>query len=174
MLHLPGLKISGNLEKFFNAARAMNLAVRGLFGEGTEAVGDCFQLSNQQTLGVTEEEIVNNFTNQIVPKIVDYEKTARSELLDKKGKMLEDKVFRALGILRHAQMISSQEALYLLSNLRLGVNIGKIKCVDMSKINDLFMRIQPGHLQICQGGPLSSEDRDELRAKLIRTSLCQN
>lgn len=174
MLHLPGLKMAGHLEKFFNALKDMNLAVRGLFGEGTDAVGDFFQVSNQATLGVKEEDIVRKFEEVIVPKIVDYERDARKELSQRKSKIIDDKIYRALGILKHAQMISSNEALFLLSHLRLGVNLKRVDCVGIDKINELFMLTLPGHLQMSSGGPLGPDGRDELRAKIIRSYLNKN
>jgi protein arginine kinase len=174
MLHLPALKITGHLEKFFNAARDMNLAVRGLFGEGTEAVGDFFQISNQTTLGVKEEDIVKKFSDVIIPEIVGYEKLAREQLFEKKTNMINDKIYRAMGILSNAQMISSSEAMFLLSHLRLGVNLKKIDNLSIDKINELFLLTQPAHLQLNSGGPLSQDDRDELRAKIIRNCLNQN
>lgn len=171
MLHLPALKMTGHLEKFFNAARSMNLAIRGLFGEGTDAVGDFFQVSNQTTLGIREENIVNQFTQSIIPQAVRYEQIAREELTSNKSNLLNDKIYRALGILKHAQMISSHEALFLLSQLRLGINLGKLPDLTVQKINELFLLTQPAHLQVKNGGPLNPDERDELRAKIIRQSM---
>ncbi len=171
MLHLPGIKMVGHLEKFFNTAKAMNMAVRGLFGEGTKAVGDFFQLSNQKTLGISEQDIVNDFTSKIVPKIVEYENIARNELLQKHKHMIEDKIHRAMGILKNARLISSNEALYLLGNLRLGVNMKIIEEPSIKTINELFILTQPAHLQMSTGGPLAPQARDELRAKIIREKL---
>lgn len=171
MLHLPALKMTGHLDKFFNAAKAMNLAVRGLYGEGTEAVGDFYQVSNQTTLGVRENEVVKQFNNVLVPEVVKYERMAREELVNKKQSMVEDKIFRAYGILKHAQMISSHEALYLLSHLRLGVDLKRLDDLTIEDINRLFLLTQPAHLQFNSGGPLNADERDELRAKIIRESL---
>ncbi|HCO94789.1 MAG TPA: ATP--guanido phosphotransferase, partial [Phycisphaerales bacterium] len=123
MLHLPALKMTGQIEKFFNAAKDMNLAVRGLFGEGTEAASDLYQLSNQATLGVSESEIVSRFEKTIIPEIIEYENAARSQLLSKQSDVLDDKISRAMALLQNAQLISSQEALFLLSHLRLGINM---------------------------------------------------
>jgi protein arginine kinase len=123
MLHLPALKMTRQIEKFFNAARAMNLAVRGLFGEGTEAAGDFYQLSNQVTLGVSEAEIISGFEKTVIPEIVEYENAARNQLLAKQLDVLDDKISRAMALLKNAHLISSQEALFLLSHLRLGINM---------------------------------------------------
>ncbi|MEJ5260158.1 MAG: protein arginine kinase [Anaerohalosphaeraceae bacterium] len=174
MLHLPGLKMTGQTEKFFNAARDCNLAVRGLFGEGSEAVGDFYQLSNQVTLGVTEQEIVQNFSRNIVPKIVEYEQVARQRLFEDNPEAVEDKIHRSLAILRSARLISSQEALILLSHVRLGIHTGRIPDIPISKINELFLHIQPAHLQMQAGRTLSPDHRDILRAQIIRTALCPN
>jgi len=171
MLHLPALKMTGQIEKFFNATRDTDLAVRGLFGEGTEATGDFYQLSNQITLGVSEAEIVEEFTNNIVPKIIDYETLARQELVSSQQAVLDDKIQRAIGILKSAHMISSQEALFLLSNVRLGVNLGRIKDIDISTVNELFMLTQPAHLQINNQKILDPEQRDIIRAEIIRKRL---
>ena len=174
MLHLPALKITGQIEKFFNAAKDTNLAVRGLFGEGTEATGDFFQLSNQVTLGVSETEIVEQFAKSIVPKIVEYENLARAQLLDNQANVLDDRIHRALGVLRTARLISSQEALFLLSHVRMGVNLGMVENITINTINELFMLTQPAHLQINSGEKLNAERRDVMRAQIIRTRLCRN
>jgi len=174
MLHLPALKITGHIEKFFNATRDLNLAVRGLFGEGTQATGDFFQVSNQVTLGVTEDQLINDFTNSIIPRIVEYENIARNNLLEKDTAAFDDKIFRAMGILENAHLITSQESLYLLSSLRLGVNMNRIPKISIKTINELFLLTQPAHLQVNYGKQLSPEQRDILRAKIIREKLSQN
>lgn len=174
MLHLPGLKMTGQIEKLFNTARDTDLAVRGLFGEGTEAVGDFFQLSNQVTLGPAEDQIVSNFTDMVVPKIVEYETLAREKLLKTQPDKLDDKIQRALALLRSARLISSQEALFLLSHVRMGVHLRRIEGVSVATLNELFMLTQPAHLQARQGKPLDPDHRDALRAQMIRSRLCPN
>jgi protein arginine kinase len=195
MLHLPALKITGQTEKFLNAARDMNLAVRGLFGEGTEAAGDFYQLSNQVTLGVTEQDIVSQFEDTVIPEIVEYENAARNELLSKESELLDDKISRAMALLKNAHLISSQEALLLLSHLRLGINmrdnmgastpvleslstlggagddVYKSEGLSITAINRLFMLTLPAHLQLNYGKPLDATHRDALRAKIIRSAL---
>ncbi len=194
MLHLPALKMTGQIEKFFNAAKDMNLAVRGLFGEGTEAASDLYQLSNQVTLGMSEQRILSEFENTIIPNVVDYENAARRELASKQPELLDDKISRALALLQNASLISSQEALFLLSHLRLGLNL-KCKlgvatpaikrlcaltdCSDKEQehplsietINRLFLLTLPAHLQLNHGKELDSTHRDALRAKIIRSAL---
>jgi protein arginine kinase len=194
MLHLPALKMTGQIEKFLNATRDMNLAVRGLFGEGTEAAGDFYQLSNQVSLGVSETEVVEQFENVIIPEIVEYENAARNQLLSKEPDVLDDKISRAMALLRNAQLISSQEALFLLSHLRMGINMhermgvstpaikklcnlsaggnaDKPAGLSITMINRLFMLTQPAHLQLNCGKTLDAAHRDILRAKIIRSAL---
>ena len=171
MLHLPGLKMTEQLNKFFNATKEMNLAVRGLFGEGTEAVGDFYQVSNQVTLGISENDIVDDFTNLIIPKIVEYEKLARKELLARESNVFDDKISRALAVLKSAKLISSHEALFLLSNLRMGVNMGRIDNIPIDAINELSLLIQPAHMQLNCGKALEAEQRDVLRTRILRTHL---
>ena len=174
MLHLPALKMTGHIEKFITAAHDCDMAVRGLFGEGTDAVGDFFQLSNQITLGLSEQQIIETFSGVIVPKIIAYETEARKSLLGKKPHALDDKIQRALGVLRNAHLISSQEALFLLSNVRLGVNLGRVKDINIATVNELFMLTQPAHLQLRAGKILDADQRDTLRAEIIRTKLNRN
>jgi protein arginine kinase len=198
MLHLPALKMTGQIEKFFNAAKDMSLAVRGLFGEGTEAASDLYQLSNQVTLGVSDSDVVSQFENKIIPEIVEYENAARSQLLCKQSDVLDDKISRAIALLQNAHLISSQEALFLLSHLRLGINMrehmgastpaieklhalcgagddaDKTRRLSIATINRLFMLTLPAHLQLNYGKPLDPTHRDALRAKIIRSALNQD
>jgi protein arginine kinase len=198
MLHLPALKLTGQIEKFFNAARDMNLAVRGLFGEGTEAAGDFYQISNQITLGISEADIIAQFEKTVIPEIVEYENAARNQLLSKQMDVLDDKISRAMALLRNAHLISSQEALFLLSHLRLGLNMREhmgastpaidnlctlsLQDIDADKpsglsiatINRLFMLTLPAHLQLNYGKPLDATHRDVLRAQIIRSALTRD
>lgn len=174
MLHLPAMKLTGQIEKFLTAAKDADLTVRGLFGEGTDAIGDLFQLSNQVTLGVREQDVVRELTENIVPRIVEYEKASRRALLEQKPHALDDKIQRAMGVLKNACLISSQEALYLLSSVRLGVNLGRIPELSLATVNELFLLTQPAHLQIRAGKMLDADQRDTLRAKVIRDYLNRN
>jgi len=196
MLHMPALKLTGQIEKFLGAAKDMNLAVRGLFGEGTEAASDLYQLSNQVSLGVNEKGVVSEFENVIIPEIVEYEKTARKQLLAKQSDTLDDKIARAMALLQNAHLISSQEALFLLSHLRLGLNMHEHMgastpaierlcalhgdCghdengrLSIRTINRLFMLTLPAHLQLNYGKSLDVTHRDALRAQIIRDALHQ-
>lgn len=174
MLHLPALKLTGEIEKVFRAAKDMRLAVRGLYGEGTEATGDFYQISNQTTLGKSEEEIIGDFKHQVIPKIIDYEHHARRMLLNERTVALDDKVCRALGLLRSARLLASEETLFLLSHVRMGVNLGRVKDVDLRTINELFLLTQPGHLQKIQGRKLEGDLRRAARADYIRQRLNGN
>ena len=171
MLHLPALKLTGEIEKVFRAAKDMKLAVRGLYGEGTEALGDFYQISNQTTLGKQEEELIGDFKHVVIPKIIDYEHHARRTLLNERTVALDDKVHRALGVLRSARMISSEEVLHLLSHLRMGINLGRIKGIDVGMVNELFLMTQPSHLQKVLGKKLDGDERRAARANYIRTKL---
>jgi len=171
MLHLPALKLTGEIEKVFRAAKDMRLAVRGLYGEGTEATGDFYQISNQTTLGKTEDEIISDFKHLVIPKIIDYEHHARRTLVNDRTVALDDKVSRALGILRSARLMASEETLFLLSHLRMGINLGRIKDIDVKTINELFLLTQPAHLQKIQGRKLEGDVRRAARADFIRQRL---
>ena len=174
MLHLPALKLTGEIEKVFRAAKDMRLAVRGLYGEGTEATGDFYQISNQTTLGKTEEDIISDFKHLVIPKIIDYEHHARRTLLNERTAALDDKVFRALGLLRSARLMAGEEVLFLLSHLRMGVNLGRIKDVDLRTINELFLLTQRAHLQKIQGKKMDGDIRRAARADYIRQRLGAN
>jgi protein arginine kinase len=187
MLHLPALKMTGQIDKFLNATRGMNLAVRGLFGEGSEAAGDFYQLSNHATLGVSEADIVSLFEDSIIPEIVEYETAARKHLIANQADLLDDKVSRAMALLKNAHLISSHEALFLLSHLRMAVNMyehmsastpaikklcSQIKSKNsIATINRLFLLTLPAHLQLNHGKTLEPDRRDALRAEIIRSAL---
>src|SRR5450432_3333120 len=174
MLHLPALKLTGEIEKVFRAAKDMRIAVRGLYGEGTEATGDFYQISNQTTLGKNEEEIISDFKHVVIPKIIDYETQARRTLLNDRTVALDDKVCRALGVLRSARLLTSEEVMFLLSHLRMGINLGRIKDIDIRTINELFLLTQPAHLQKMQGKKLEGDLRRAARAEFIRQRLNGN
>ncbi|AQQ70169.1 Putative ATP:guanido phosphotransferase [Limihaloglobus sulfuriphilus] len=170
MLHLAGLKMTGELEKVKKSASAMKLALRGLWGEGSGAMGDMYQVSNELTLGISEQDCLNDFTENIIPQIVKYEMIAREELL-RRPAILDDKIFRALAILKNARMISSAEAMSHLCRLRLGILLGRVTEVSLERVNGLFFFILPSHLQMSLGKQLTREERDYLRANLIRDIL---
>jgi protein arginine kinase len=170
MMHLPALVVTREIEKVFQAVTKVNLAVRGLYGEGTQASGDFYQISNQRTLGKSEGEIIENLEG-IVPRIVDYEKMARDKLLSDNRAELEDRVWRAYGMLSSARTISSEETMHLLSSVRLGVNLGLIADTPIGTVNELFILALPAHLQVTQGSELDAAARNVTRADFIRTRL---
>ncbi len=171
MLHLPALKLTGEIEKVRRAARDMHLAVRGMFGEGSDALGDLYQVSNQTTLGRTEQEILADFQNTVVPQIIAYEQQARQALLRQRLSQLDDRVWRAWALLTNARVMGSEEVLGLFSHLRLGVNLGRIDRVDIRTLNELFLLTQPAHLQKLTGHEMAPAARREARATLIRQRL---
>ncbi len=171
MLHLPALKLTGEIEKVFRAAKDMKLAVRGLYGEGTEATGDFYQISNQTTLGKDESEILDDFKHHVIPRIIDFEHHARRTLRGERAVALDDKVFRALGVLKSARLLSSDETLFLLSHLRMGVHLGRVKDVEIKTLNELVLMTQPAHLQKLMGKKLDGDERKAARAEFIRHKL---
>jgi len=171
MLHLPALKLTGEIDKVRRAARDMHLAVRGLFGEGSDAHGDLYQVSNQTTLGRAEREILADFEHTVVPQIIAYEQQARQALLQQRPAQLDDKVYRAWALLTNARVISSEEVLQLLSHLRLGVNLGRINSVDSRKINELLLLTQPAHLQRISKREMDPAERRVARATMVRERL---
>jgi protein arginine kinase len=170
MLHLPALVMTRQIDKVFQAVSKINLAVRGFYGEGTQASGDFYQISNQPTLGKSEEEIIAN-VERVIPKIIEYERTVRDGLLEQKREVVEDKVWRAYGMLQTARTITSEETMDLLSALRMGVNMKVIPSVAMSTVNELFIYTQPAHLQKLERSELNSPERDIMRASFIRNRL---
>ncbi len=170
MLHIPGLSITKQVSKVFNAVSKIGLTVRGLFGEGTEGLGDFYQISNQITLGASEIDIINK-VSAIIPRVISYERKARDILVKEKRVLLEDKIWRAYGILKHAHSLDSRETLTLLSLIRLGIHLGVIRDLDIHEINKLFIFSQPSHLQLREHREMMPEERDEVRAGYLRKML---
>lgn len=171
MLHLPALKLTGELDKMKRATRDMNLAVRGYYGEGSEAAGEFYQISNQTTLGRPEAILLREFEQEIIPQVINYERQARRALLEKRRRLVEDKVMRAIGILRNARLLSPEEAIVLLSDVRLGVVTGLVKGVSEQDVNQLILLTQPAHLQRVLGKEMDQNTRREARADLVREKL---
>lgn len=171
MLHLPALKMTGEIERVFRAARDMRLAIRGLYGEGTEAMGDFFQVSNQTTLGRSEGDIISDFRDHIIPQIIDYEHQARKSLAAQRLIAIDDRVHRSLSILRAARLISSEETMAHLSHVRLGINLQRVSDVKPQTVNELFLLTQPAHLQKLQGRAMEPNERAAARAAFIRRRL---
>lgn len=172
MLHLPALRLTSELDKVVEAAKELRLAIRGLYGEGSDATGDFFQISNQITLGKSESEIIDDFRDQVIPRIVEFERAARTALIDRRAIALDDKIFRAMGALRTARLMSSNEALQCLSHVRMGLHTGRLREIDLTTLNELLLHTQPAHLQVLsEGRSLNGQERSELRAAMIRRRL---
>ena len=167
MLHLPALVMTRQIEKVFRSLHKIQLAVRGLYGEGSQAMGDFYQISNQTTLGKNEEELIEQ-VGDVVPVLIDYERRAREFLIRESQQNVHDQVSRAFGILRTAQTISAEETMQLLSRVRMGVLLGLIGDVKISDINVLLVRTQPAHLQKLRGEELDTADRNIERARYLR------
>src|SRR6202451_2719965 len=170
MLHLPGLVLHEQINPIIQSVNKLGLAVRGLYGEGTEALGNVFQVSNQKTLGETETAIVERL-DKVLSQIIEHEENARLQLLEKKPKMVYNHIVRAFGILANAHIISSKETMNLLSLMRLGMDLGLFPGGDRSLTDELFIMTQPAHLQQQHSEKLSAEERDLLRADMVREHL---
>lgn len=167
LIHLPGLVHSKEINKLLDSLRQLNHSIRGLHGEGSEVMGNLFQISNSATLGRPEEDIIANL-REMVSKVVGYEHRAREMLTRKARSLLEDKVWRAFGLLRHARSVSTKEALSLISAVRMGVGMEMISSPSIPLLNQLLIRIQPAHIQTREGRAMDSTERDTVRAELIR------
>src|SRR5437764_1001642 len=170
MLHLPGLVLSELINQVVQAVSKIGLAVRGFYGEGTEAMGNLFQISNQTTLGEKEEEIVARLT-KVIETIIQKEHDARQVLIQKKSNTIWEQIGRAYGVLTYAHAMSSKEALNLLSIIKLGIDLGAFPEEKRLPIDELFIDTQPAHLQKTSQQKLNAEERDHLRAQIIRARL---
>lgn len=167
MMHLPGLVIAGHMEKVVRFANQLNLAVRGLFGEGSDASGSIFQISNQQTLGDSEVNIIKKLSG-VLRAVVEQEENARLKLLEEQSNSIFDKIGRAFGILQNAHQIASSEAMNHLSLLRLACDLGILPETERMRIDRMFIEIQPGHVQVLARKTLDPEERDRQRAQHLR------
>jgi len=170
MLHLPGLVLAEQINQIIQSVNKLGLAVRGLYGEGTEALGNVFQVSNQMTLGETEEAIVERL-NKVLAQIIEHEDNARIRLLEKKPKVLLNHIGRAFGTLANCHIISSKETMNLLSLLKLGMDLGLFPGVERGIVDELFLITQPAHLQRQSAGKLGADERDLRRAEMLRERL---
>lgn len=170
MLHLPGLVFSGQIQQVINAMAKMGLAVRGIFGEGSDALCNLFQISNQSTLGEDEHQIIGRLI-KVVDQVINHEKNARQILLESNENFIYDRIGRAYGVLKHAYVLGSREALSKLSALRLGVDLGAFASLTVPRVNELIVVTQPGHLQKYARRTLDRKERDVFRAMLMRNKL---
>ena len=170
MVHLPAMVLSDQINQVVQAVNKLGLAVRGLYGEGTEALGNVFQVSNQTTLGEREADVIERL-NKVMLQIIEHEENARITLLEKKPRVVYDQVGRAYGILTNAHTISSKEALNLLSQLRMGIDLELFPAPTRGVVDELFIISQPAHIQKSAERKLTAEERDIYRAELIRERL---
>jgi len=170
LLHVPALFITGKIEEVLKDTISEGIIIRGYYGEGSEIVGNILQCSTSSSLGKSEEEIIEDFKSKIY-KIIEMEKKERKELIEKKHTLLEDKVYRAYGILKNARKLSSFETMELISGIRLGINLGIFKNINYSLLNEIMIFQQPAHLQYKFERVLNQEERDYLRSFYIRKKL---
>ncbi|MEO6462814.1 MAG: protein arginine kinase [Candidatus Eisenbacteria bacterium] len=170
LIHLPALVLTKQIDKVLKSVMQVGLAVRGLYGEGSEVMGNLFQMSNQTTLGRSEQESVESLDN-VTRQILDYEERARDVMVRDAGTQIADKVWRAYGNLRHGRSMSSQEVINLCSALRLGTALGFNGLPPLSTINQLLVLTQPAHLMRSAGRALEAPERNVLRADLVRALL---
>lgn len=170
MMHLPALTISGTMDRILQAAGQIGLAVRGLYGEGSEAHGNMFQISNQQTLGRSERELIDTL-NDVAGQVAAEERKARDLLIRTNSTELEDRIWRSYGVLRNARILPSKEALERLSDLRLGIETGLFQTLTLNQVDEMLFRIQPAFLQETAGRELTPAERDIYRAEWVRGKL---
>ena len=166
MMHLSGLRFMGEVEAVMHGLDKLGLAVRGLSGEGTEAYGNICQISNHSTLGGSETEIIDSLLD-VVEEVAGHERQARLRLLDTRESYVLDQIGRAFGVLRHARILPSREAIDLMAGLRLGVEFALVRGLTVADINEIMLLTQPGHLQKIVGRSLNPEERDEARAGMV-------
>jgi protein arginine kinase len=172
MMHLPALVISGQMEKVVRAVNQLGMAVRGLFGEGSDASGSIFQISNQTTLGESEDEIIKHL-HGVLNTIIEQELNARERLIASEPNKLFDKVGRAFGILQNGHLLNSGEAMNLLSLIRLGIDMGVFADTQRALVDRLFIECQPGHVQHAAKGAFDPSQRDVLRADRLRSEFAK-
>ncbi len=170
LIHLPGLVLTREIEKVISFVTRSGLVVRGFYGEGSDVLGNLFQVSNQHTLGITEEEILAKIS-KVTSEIIDYEAGARTRLVNEASEMIEDKIWRAYGILKNARVLTSEEVMNLLSAIRLGHAMNIIDNLDTATINEILLLSQPAHLQKYYGSEMDQNRRDFVRSQMVREKL---
>lgn len=170
MLHLPGLTMNNEMSGVLNALTQVGMTIRGPFGEGSKIRNNIYQISNQVTLGLSEQDIINNL-KAVVSQIITQEKLSKQNIMNNYRYELEDKIYRALGLLRSAVILSTSESMELLSNVRMGVEMGILKDVDIKTLNRLLVEVQPAMVESKFEGNLSQKDRNYNRAKIVREAL---
>ncbi len=170
LIHLPGLVLTRDIDKVISRITRSGLIVRGFYGEGSDVLGNLFQVSNQNTLGLSEADIISQIT-KVTREIIDEEAKARARLNEEAADMIEDKIWRAYGILKHARVLTSEEVMNLLSAVRLGHAMKIIDFLDVSLINEILLLSQPAHLQKYYKTEMDHSRRDFVRAQMVREKL---
>jgi protein arginine kinase len=170
LIHLPGLVLTRDIDRVVSRITRGGLAVRGFYGEGSEVLGNLFQVSNQNTLGLTETDIINQI-DRVAREIIEEEAKARARLTEEAADMIEDKIWRAFGILKHARVLTSEEVMNLLSAVRLGHAMKVIDFLNVALINEILLLSQPAHLQKYYGTEMDHNRRDFVRAQMVREKL---
>jgi|TARA_B100000959_G_C14986715_1_gene625945 protein arginine kinase len=173
MVHLPGLRLVKDLERVHRACEGMSLAIRGYRGEGSGTMADLYQVSNQITLGNTEEQLCNILAKDFLPPVIEWERKARMTVAKDQSQKLDDQTFRSLGLLQNARILTPEEAMNNLGNIRLGINLERIDNIDISTINQLLIEIHPGHLRWKYGHEIEGTELNKRRADLVREKLEQ-
>jgi protein arginine kinase len=172
LIHLPGLVLTHEIDKIIEKIAKLGLAVRGYYGEGTEVLGNLFQISNQTTLGRKEQDIIDSL-EQITRQLIEHEENARRILVRDAPDEIKDKIWRAYGILKYARVLTSEETMNLLSAVRLGMALGVLDMIPLTLLNEILVQAQPAHIQKLAGKNVSASERDAKRAELIRTRLSE-
>ena len=170
MLHLPALKMTNKLDILFQQLAKFGMTVRGVYGEGSKSYGSMYQISNQVTIGYSEEEIIQRL-HKVVTEFIDQEKRARHYLMENNYKSILDYIWRSYGILSNARMLTAQECMEQLSVMRLGVSLGILKNIKIKDLNQLMVHCQPAFLVMENGADMQAEDRDWVRAEIVRKYL---
>jgi protein arginine kinase len=171
MLHLPALRIIKDLKRVQKACEGMSLAIRGYRGEGSKIIADLFQVSNQVTLGYTQEQLCSILADDFLPPVIDWERKARETIIENQREKLEDQTFRALGILQNARILKLHEAMQYLGNIRLGICTGVINNIELKTVNQLLIEIHPSHLRWKFGKDLLDDEILAARSRLLRETL---
>lgn len=170
MLHLPALTFINNMDNITETVNQVGMTIRGFYGEGSSAMGNIYQLSNQITLGLSEEEIINNIIG-VTKKIISNEENARSIIIKKQSLELEDDIYRSLGMLKYTRLMTTVESLNLLSKVRMGIELGIISDIPLEDIDGLYFKVQPNTIQLAGGEDMNNRARDIARATIIRKTL---
>ena len=173
MMHLPALSMAGHIKQLERGLAKLGLTMRGMFGENSENVGGCYQISNQSTLGESESDILERLA-RLIDQVIEHELNIRLKLLEQERSRLLDMIGRSFGVLRYSYILSAQEAFNSLSGVRLGVDMNMFNSLDMQVVNELFTAVSPGHLQHKAGRLLNENEQDAFRAQIVRERLKQN